>query len=169
MAEKRLSLTTGVRQKTLRALLLNALLARLFLNFPPNPLAVSWLPQPAPLQQPVLQQQLREPEPEAPHPLFKQPTKSPKEQSTEDTFRLRLEQTSSGTLDDFRKALLEQLSEKDPATGKPYTHDLWLGFQSCWARVHYEQRTTLFAHEDPHFEEQLGNGRMTFGAKQAPL
>ena len=118
------------------------------------------LGQPAPLRQPVPQQQLQQ-EPEAPQPLFKQPTKGLKEQSTEDTLRLRLEQTSSGTLDDFRKALLEQLSEKDPATGQPYTHDLWLDFPSCWVRVHYEQRTTLFVPEDPHFEEQLGNDRMT--------
>ena len=27
--------------------------------------------------------------------------------------------------------------------------------------MHYEQRTTLFVPEDPHFEEQLGNGGMT--------
>ena len=126
-------------------------------------------PEPTPLRQPVPQQQLQQQEPEAPQSLLKQPTKGLKEQSTEDTFRLRLEQTSSGTLDDFRKALLEQLSEKDPATGQPYTHDLWLDFPSCWVRVHYEQRTTLFVPEDPHFEEQLGNGRMTFGAKQALL
>ena len=113
------------------------------------------LPEPTPLRQPqpVPQQQLQQAEPEAPQPLFKQPTKGLKEQSTEDTFRLRLQQTSSGTLDDFRK--------KDPATGQPYTHDLWLDFPSCWVRVHYEQRTTLFVLEDPHFEEQLGNGRMT--------
>ena len=112
------------------------------------------------LRQPVPHQQLPQQEPEAPQPLFKQPTKGLKEQSTEDTFRLRLEQTSSGTLDVFRKALLEQLSEKDPATGQPYTHDLWLDFPSCWVRVHYEQRTTLFVPEDPHFEKQLGNGRI---------
>ena len=98
---------------------------------------------------------------EAPQPLFKQPQKGLKEQSTEDTFRLRLQQTSSGTLEDFKKALLEQLSEKDPATGQPYTHDLWLDFPSCWVRVHYESRNTLFVPEDAHFEEQLGNGRMT--------
>ena len=55
----------------------------------------------------------------------------------------------------------EQLSEKDPATDQPYTYDLWLDFPSCWARVHYEKWTTLFVPEDPHFEEQLGNGRMT--------
>ncbi|OLP97472.1 Retrovirus-related Pol polyprotein from transposon TNT 1-94 [Symbiodinium microadriaticum] len=67
----------------------------------------------------------------------------------------------SGTLEDFKKALLEQLSEKDPATGQPYTHDLWLDFPSCWVRVHYESRNTLFVPEDAHFEEQLGNGRMT--------
>ena len=105
------------------------------------------LPEPTPLRQPqpVPQQQLQQAEPEAPQPLFKQPTKGLKEQSTEDTFRLRLQQTSSGTLDDFRK--------KDPATGQPYTHDLWLDFPSCWVRVHYEQRTTLFVLEDPHFEE----------------
>ena len=122
------------------------------------------LPEPTPLRQlqPVPQQQLQQTEPEAPQPLFKQPTKGLKEQSTEDTFRLRLQQTSSGTLDDFRKALLEQLSEKDPATGQPYTHDLWLDFPSCWVRVHYENRNTLFVPEDSHFEEQLGNGRMTW-------
>ena len=72
-----------------------------------------------------------------------------------------MQQTSSGTLEDFKKALLEQLSEKDPATGQPYTHDLWLDFPSCWVRVHYESRNTLFVPEDAHFEEQLGNGRMT--------
>ena len=64
-------------------------------------------------------------------------------------------------MEDFKKALLEQLSEKDPATGQPYTHDLWLDFPSCWVRVHYESRNTLFVPEDAHFEEQLGNGRMT--------
>ena len=119
--------------------------------------------EPTPLRQPqpVPQQQLGQAEPEAPQPLFKQPTKGLKEQSTEDTFRLRLQQTSSGTLDDFRKALLEQLAEKDPSTGQPYTHDLWLDFPSCWVRVHYESRNTLFVPEDSHFEEQLGNGRMT--------
>ena len=126
------------------------------------------LPEPTPLRQPqpVPQQQLQQAEPEAPQPLFtqplfKQPTKGLKEQSTEDTFRLRLQQTSSGTLDDFRKALLEQLAEKDPSTGQPYTRELWLDFPSCWVRVHYESRNTRFVPEDSHFEEQLGNGRMT--------
>ena len=51
------------------------------------------LPQPTPLRQPVPQQQLQKQEPEAAQPLFKQSTKGLKEQSTEDTFRLRLEQT----------------------------------------------------------------------------
>ena len=87
--------------------------------------------EPTPLQQPVPQQQLQQQEPEAPQPLFKQPTKGLKEQSTEDTFRLRLEQTSSGTLDDFRKALLEQLSEKGPATGQPYTCGLTFRLAGC--------------------------------------
>ena len=95
----------------------------------------STLPEPTPKAK-ALPQPLSQQEPvEAPQPLFKQPTKGLKEQSTEDTFRLRLQQTSSGTLDDFRKTLLEQLSEKDPSTGQPHTHDLWLDFPSCWARV----------------------------------
>ncbi|CAE7244727.1 unnamed protein product [Symbiodinium sp. CCMP2456] len=67
---------------------------RTVFTFPPHPLAVSWLGN------------------------------SLEEQNTEDTFRLHLEQTSSGTLEDFKKALLEQLLEKDPSTGRPYTHDL---------------------------------------------
>ena len=121
----------------------------------PEPTPLKPKPQPQPLEQ---EQELSV---EAPQPLFKQPQKGLKEQSTEDTFRLRLQQTSSGTLEDFKKALLEQLSEKDPATGQPYTHDLWLDFPSCWVRVHYESRNTLFVPEDAHFEEQLGNGRMT--------
>ena len=121
----------------------------------PEPTPLKPQPQPQPLEQ---EQELSV---EAPQPLFKQPQKGLKEQSTQDTFRLRLQQTSSGTLEDFKKALLEQLSEKDPATGQPYTHDLWLDFPSCWVRVHYESRTTLFVPEDAHFEEQLGNGRMT--------
>ena len=118
------------------------------------------LPEPTPLK-PKPQPQPQELSVEAPQPLFKQPQKGLKEQSTEDTFRLRLEQTSSGTLEDFKKSLLEQLFEKDPSTGQPYTHDLWLDFPSCWVRVHYESRSTLFVPEDSHFEEQLGNGRMT--------
>ena len=121
----------------------------------PEPTPLKPKPQPQPLEQ---EQELSV---EAPQPLFKQPQKGLKEQSTADTFRLRLQQTSSGTLEDFKKALLEQLSEKDPATGQPYTHDLWLDFPSCWVRVHYESRNTLFVPEDAHFEEQLGNGRMT--------
>ena len=95
----------------------NALLAGLFLNFPPSPQGVksflnskqSTLLQPEPARL-VQQQQQQAPQQElsaeAPQPLFKQPTKGLKEQSTEDTFRLRLEQTSSGSLADFRKALL---------------------------------------------------------------
>ena len=118
------------------------------------------LPEPTPLK-PKPQPQPQELSVEVPQPLFKQPQKGLKEQSTEDTFRLRLEQTSSGTVEDFKKALLEQLLEKDPSTGQPYTHDLRLDFPSCWARVHYESRSTLFVPEDSHFEEQLGNGRMT--------
>ena len=126
------------------------------------------LPEPTPLKpkpQPQPLEQAQELSVEAPQPLFKQPQRGLKEQSTEDTFRLRLQQTSSGTLEDFKKALLEQLSEKDPATGQPYTHDLWLDFPSCWVRVHYESRNTLFVPEDAHFEEQLGNGRMTLVAR----
>ena len=98
---------------------------------------------------------------EEPQPLFKQPSKETKEHSVEDTFRLRLAQTASGSLSDFQKSLLEQLSEKDPTTGQPYTHDLWLDFPACWVRVHYLPRDTLFVPEEPHFMEQLGNGRMT--------
>ena len=104
-------------------------------NCPPNPLAVSWLEN-RPKTQPQPQAQEQELSVEAPQPLFKQPQKGLKEQSTENTFRLRLQQTSSGTLEDFKKALLEQLSEKDPATGQAYTHDLWRDFPSCWVRVH---------------------------------
>ena len=33
--------------------------------------------------------------------------------------------------------------------------------------MHYEQQTTLFVPEDPHFEEQLGNGRMTLVVRPA--
>ena len=101
------------------------------------------------------------PVPEKPQPLFKQSSKETKEYSVEDTFRLRLAQTASGSLSDFQKSLLEQLSEKDPTTGQPYTHDLWLDFPACWVRVHYLPRDTLFVPEEPHFMEQLGNGRMT--------
>ena len=112
------------------------------------------LPEPTPLK-PKPQPQPQELSVEVPQPLFKQPQKGLKEQSTEDTFRLRLEQTSSGTVEDFKKALLEQLLEKE------YTHDLWLDFPSCWVRVHYESRSTLLVPEDSHFEEQLGNCHMT--------
>ncbi|CAE7376815.1 unnamed protein product [Symbiodinium natans] len=84
-----------------------------------------------------------------------------KDHSAEDTFRLRLAQAASGTLPDFQKALVEQLSEKDPATGEAFTHDRWLNFQLFWARVHYVSRNTLYVPEDPHFEEELGNARMT--------
>ena len=101
------------------------------------------------------------PVPEKPQPLFKQSSKETKEYSVEDTFRLRLAQTASGSLSDFQKSLLEQLSEKDPTTGQPYTHDLWLDFPACWVRVHYLPRDTLFVPEEPHLMEQLGNGRMT--------
>eukprot|EP00439_Symbiodinium_sp_Y106_P015922 s6568_g2.t1 len=82
-----------------------------------------------------------------------------KEQSAEDTFRLCLEQTSASSLDNFHKALLEQLSEKDPSTGQPYAHDLWLDLQACWIsdRYDYEARSTLVVPEDPHCEEGLGN------------
>ena len=123
------------------------------------------LPEPTPLKpqpQPQPQAQELELSVEAPqHNHFSSsPRKGRKEQSTENTLRLRLEQTSSGTLEDFKKALLEQLSEKDPATGQPYTHDL-CDFPSGWVHVHYESRSALFAPEDAHFEEQLGNGRMT--------
>ena len=79
----------------------------------------------------------------------------------EDTFRQRLAAAATGTLPEFQKTLVDQLSEMDPSTGEPYTHDLWLNFPLFWVRVHYEPRTTLFVPEDPHFEEQLGNGRMT--------
>ena len=85
----------------------------------------------------------------------------PKDHSAEDTFRLRLAQAASGTLPDFQKALVEQLSEKDPATGEAFTHDRWLNFQLFWVRVHYVSRNTLYVPEDPHFEEELGNARMT--------
>ncbi|CAE7281934.1 unnamed protein product [Symbiodinium natans] len=84
-----------------------------------------------------------------------------KDRSAEDTFRLRLAQAASGTLPDFQKALVEQLSEKDPATGEAFTHDRWLNFQLFWVRVHYVSRNTLYVPEDPHFEEELGNARMT--------
>ncbi|CAE6968993.1 RE1 [Symbiodinium natans] len=84
-----------------------------------------------------------------------------KDHSAEDTFRLRLAQAASGTLPDFQKALVEQLSEKDPATGEAFTHDRWLNFQLFWVRVHYVSRNTLYVPEDPHFEEELGNARMT--------
>ena len=53
------------------------------------------------------------PVPEKPQPLFKQSSKETKEYSVEDTFRLRLAQTASGSLSDFQKSLLEQLSEKE--------------------------------------------------------
>ncbi|CAE7220981.1 RE1 [Symbiodinium natans] len=84
-----------------------------------------------------------------------------KDHSAEDTFRLRLAQAASGTLPDFQKALVEQLSEKDPATGEAFTHDRWLNFQLFWVRVHYVSRNTLYVPEDLHFEEELGNARMT--------
>ena len=79
----------------------------------------------------------------------------------EDTFRQRLAQAAEGTLPEFQKTLEAQLSEKDPATGEPYTHDIWLNFPLFWVRVHYEPRSTLFVPEDPYFEEELGKARMT--------
>ena len=66
----------------------------------------STLPEPTPKTKALPQPLPQEPETEAPQPLFKQPHKGLKEQSTEDTFRLRLEQTSSGTLEDFHARLV---------------------------------------------------------------
>ena len=64
----------------------------------PEPTPLKPKPQPQPLEQ---EQELSV---EAPQPLFKQPQKGLKGQSTEDTFRLRLQQTSSGTLEGFARA-----------------------------------------------------------------
>ena len=110
----------------------------------------STFPEPQPLQ---------EPETTEPQEPFKK--KLSKEVSVEDTFRHRLAQAAAGTLEELKTALLEQLQEQDPATQQPYTHDLWLNFPTVWVRMHYEQRESLFVPNDPNFEEQLGDGRMT--------
>ena len=61
------------------------------------------LPEPTPLKpKPQPQPQEQELSVEAPQPLLKQPQKGLKEQSTDDAFRLRLQQTSSRTLEDFK-------------------------------------------------------------------
>ena len=93
-----------------------------------------------------------------------EPQPSPKTlppRSVEDRFALRLSQASAGTLEAFKVTLLEQLNEQDPATGQPYTHDVWLNFPTVWALMHYELRSNLFVPNDPDFEQQLGDGRMT--------
>ena len=110
----------------------------------------STFPEPQPLQ---------EPETTGPQEHFKK--KVLKEASVEDTFRHRLAQAAAGTLEELKTALLEQLREQDPATQQPYTHDLWLNFPTVWVRMHYEPRESLFVPNDPNFEEQLGDGRMT--------
>ena len=110
----------------------------------------STFPEPQPLQ---------EPETTGPQEPFTK--KLSKEVSVEDTFRHRLAQAAAGTLEELKTALLEQLQEQDPATQQPYTHGLWPNFPTVWVRMHYEQRESLFVPNDPDFEEQLGDGRMT--------
>ena len=112
----------------------------------------STFPQPSTLQ-------TKEPQQEAAK------EKHPRVVTFEDTFKERLAQAGAGTLDELKTTLVSQLSEQDPSTQQLYTHDIWLNLPTFWVRMHYVERETLFVPEDPHFEEQLGDGRMTLFAR----